>query len=479
MATGNPPVDYAAARAVADAVRALGSRLSGHYGPAILTVPIPDTDPLLLWRALPQLQATYWRSPAGHPVASVGSLRSIPAGPGVDSATAEQALDRLSSELIQLDARADAPGGDAVRLFGGTMFDVDQGRGEWSGFGTGEFVLPAWTIECRGHETVLQVGIDAPLSEVDLDALAERVSAMLHSLAVEKQAAEAPLPAIRPERDAESGIRARRDWVTMVDAARTALRDTRLEKVVLCRRHELRFDAAADPVSVLERLSCRTGEYVFGLRRGSRTFLGASPELLMAKRGRSLRTEALAGTCRIDRSDDRSVGLTAAAEQLFGSGKDLEEHALVVRGIVDALEPFSARRILPAWPAVRALRDLAHLCSEIEVELGDDVDPFTLMGALHPTPAVGGLPRDVALRFLSEREPVERGWYAGPVGWISSSGDAEIAVGIRSALLAGDIAYLFAGAGIVQASDPDAEYLETEDKFGRLSSALGGEEIRG
>jgi isochorismate synthase EntC len=102
-----------------------------------------------------------------------------------------------------------------------------------------------------------------------------------------------------------------------------------------------------------------------------------------------------------------------------------------------------------------------------------------LLGALHPTPAVGGLPRDVALRFLSEREPVERGWYAGPVGWISSAGDAEIAVGIRSALLAGDVAYLFAGAGIVQASDPDAEYLETGDKFGRLSSALGVEEIRG
>jgi isochorismate synthase EntC len=106
------------------------------------------------------------------------------------------------------------------------------------------------------------------------------------------------------------------------------------------------------------------------------------------------------------------------------------------------------------------------------------VGPIAVLRALHPTPAVGGLPRDVALRFLSEREPVERGWYAGPVGWVSSAGDAEIAVGIRSALLEGDVAYLFAGAGIVQASDPEAEYLETEDKFGRLSSALGVEEIR-
>jgi len=479
VATGNPPADHAAARAAADAVRALGSRVSEHHGPAILTVPIPDTDPLFLWRAFPDLEATYWRSPSGLPAASVGSLRSVPAGPEVDSATAENALERLSDELIHLHAQAGRMGRDAVRLFGGTVFDVGQGRGAWSGFGAGEFVLPVWALERGEQETVLRVGVDAPLTDGDLDALAERVAAVVGRLAAEEQAVRAPLPSVRPELDTEPGIQARRDWVAMVDSARTTMRDTRLEKVVLCRRREVRFDAVADPVSVLERLSCRKGEYVFGLRRGGRTFLGASPELLMAKQGRELRTEALAGTCRIDRSDDRLAGLTAAAEQLFGSGKDLEEHALVVRGIVGALEPLSVRRVLPAWPAVRALKNLAHLCSEIAVELRDDVGPVAVLRALHPTPAVGGLPRDVALRFLSDREPVERGWYAGPVGWISSAGDAEIAVGIRSALLAGVVAYLFAGAGIVQASDPEAEYLETEDKFGRLSSALGVEEIRG
>ena len=478
MATGNPPADAAAARAAADAVRAFGSRVSEHHGPAILTVPIPDTDPLFLWRAFPDLQATYWRSPSGSPVASVGSLRSVPAGLDVDASTAENALERLSDELIHLHARAGKMSGDSVRLFGGTVFDVFRGRGAWSGFGSGEFVLPEWALERGEKETLLQVGFDAPLADGDLDALAERVAAVVGRLAVEEQALNVPLPSVRPEPGVEPGMQARRDWVEMVDAARSAMRDTGLEKVVLCRRCEVRFAAVADPVSVLERLSRRTGEYVFGLRRGERTFLGASPELLMAKQGRKLRTEALAGTRRIDHSDERSAGLAAAAEQLFGSGKDLEEHALVVRGIVDALEPLSTRRFLPAWPAVRALKDLAHLCSEIEFALKDDVGPIAVLRALHPTPAVGGLPRDVALRFLSECEPVERGWYAGPVGWVSSAGDAEIAVGIRSALLEGDVAYLFAGAGIVQASDPEAEYLETEDKFGRLSSALGVEEIR-
>ena len=477
MATGSPTADHAAARAAAGAVRAFGSRLSEHDGPAVLTVPIPDTNPLLLWRAFPDLDATYWRSPLGHPVASVGSLRSVPAGPEVDSAQAERALEQLSREMIHLDARAGETRDHTIRLFGGTVFDVGQSRGAWAGFGTGEFVLPAWTLERGEQETILQVGVDAPLSDSDLDGLAARVTEVVTGLTALVHAPDSALPTARPERDGQPGSIDKQHWVEMVEAARAAMREDLLEKVVLCRRCEIPFDAAADPVSVLDRLSRRTGEYVFGLRRAGVTFLGASPELLMAKRGCGLRTEALAGTCRIERSADRSAGLTAAAERLFGSGKDLEEHALVVRGIVDALEPFSSRQLLPPWPAVRALKELAHLCSEIEVELKDEVGPITVLRALHPTPAVGGLPRDAALRFMSEVEPVERGWYAGPVGWLSAGGDAEIAVGIRSALLAGDVAYLYAGAGIVRASDPEAEYRETEDKLGRLSAALGVEEI--
>lgn len=477
MATGNPTADHAAADVAAGAVLAFGSSLAGHDGPAVLIVPIPDTDPLLLWRVFPDLHATYWRSPLGHPVASVGSLRSIAVGPEVDPAEAERALDQLSAELLQLGELSEETRGERCRLFGGTVFDTDQNRGAWDGFGAGEFVLPAWTLEQCERRTVLRVGVEAPLSAEDLAALAALVSEVVTRLTAADRPPDPALPIVEPEIDPQTAPRERRNWMNMVEAARAAMRADQLEKVVLCRRWEVAFDAAADPVSVLERLSRRTGEYVFGIRRDGMTFLGASPELLMAKRGRDLRTEALAGTCRIDRLDDRSARLAVAAERLFGSGKDLEEHALVVRGIVDALEPLSSRQVLPAWPAVRALKDLAHLCSEIEVELKDGVGPVTVLRALHPTPAVGGLPRDAALRFLSATEPVERGWYAGPVGWLTSAGDAELAVGIRSALLAGKVAYLYAGAGIVRASDPEAEYLETEDKLGRLSSALGVDEI--
>ncbi len=477
MATGNPSAGHSAARAAFQSVRALGPRLSGHDGLAILTVPIPAANPLSLWRLFPDLDATYWRSPAGHPMASVGTVRIVPAGPDVESEHSELALGRLREEVLHLDAESGQPSDDRVRLFGGTGFDVGQDRGAWAGFGTGSFVLPAWTVEGGDRETVLHVAAEAPGSASDLDMVCELVSDVVARLTAPSRPLERSLPAVRSSGDAPSEARARSSWVEMVEAARVVLRQDQLEKVVLCRRHEISFVDVADPVSVLDRLSRRGGEYVFGFRRSGMTFLGASPELLMDKRGRGLRTEALAGTSRVGTAGDRASRLAAAAERLFGSGKDLGEHALVVRGIVDALEPLCTRQDLPAWPVVRTFNDLAHLSSEIAVDLRDAVGPFTVLRVLHPTPAVGGLPRRAALRFLSNVEPVERGWYAGPVGWITTEGDAEIAVGIRSALLSGETAYLYAGAGIVPASDPDAEFRETADKLGRLSAALGVGEI--
>lgn len=477
MATGNPPAEHSAARAAVRSIRALGTRLSRHDGLAILTIPVPEADPPSLWRLFPDLEATYWRSPDGFPIASAGAARTVPAGPEVEPEQSERALTRLREEALHLDTASGRRSDRGIRLFGGAAFDAGQDRGAWEGFGTGSFVLPAWTVERNERETVMHVAIEAPRSASDLDTLCDLVADVVDRLAAPSRPLEHALPAVRTGDDSRSEAGERRGWVEMVEAARVALGRDRLEKVVLCRRHEISFIDVADPVSVLDRLSRRGGEYLFGLRRSGLTFLGASPELLMEKRGRSLRTEALAGTSRVGTSGDRPSGLAKAAEQLFGSGKDLGEHALVVRGIVDALEPLCTRQLLPAWPVVRAFNDLAHLCSEIAVDLRDEVGPFTVLRALHPTPAVGGLPRSAALRFLSRVEPVERGWYAGPVGWITTDGDARIAVGIRSALLSGNTAYLYAGAGIVPASDPDAEYRETSDKLGRLSAALGVGEI--
>ncbi len=480
MATGASTSDPQQ-EGVRAALRRFAPRLAVHHGPAIISLEVPDLDPLSLWRLHPERDAVYWDPPSGDAVAAVGVLRRIAAGPADDPEAGDRALSRLAGDLLHLEMRGAQSAGQTgapIRLFGGSAFDRGQDRGVWEGFGEGAFALPLWSLERTASGCVLRCGMDAPPSPSDLDGLEERITDVIARLSASRVEDEADRPSATALPAASTAGDPPEAWELAVDAARAAMREGRLEKVVLCRRAAVRFDEAPDPVSVLRSLSARGGEYVFGVRRAGRTFLGASPELLLAREGPRMVTEALAGTCRVERGRDRHGELVRAAERLFGSGKDVEEHALVVRGIVEALEPISTSRVLPAWPEVKGLRDLAHLSSRVEAEIPPEVGPLQLLRALHPTPAVGGLPRAEALGFLSTAEPVERGWYAGPVGWISVAGDAEIAVGIRSALLAGDVAWLYAGAGIVPASEPAAEYRETEDKLGRLAAVLGVAQVQ-
>ncbi|MCL7982514.1 MAG: chorismate-binding protein [marine benthic group bacterium] len=490
MATGTRNCDPATARDLQKAIRSRLAGLGTSGGPLVLSFDLPDRfEPLRVWDAFPSGEATFWRSPDGLSNASTGRVAFVPAGPGTDPGRSAESLARLADDISHVDVDSGQACLEPIRLFGGAAFAATADRGEWEAFGEGGFVLPQLTIEEAGggvrgrlvldgssvaeNQSRASAWIEAllggpgdrfePDNENGPADHADRDASMTRANAIEKQSPDAgPVP---------------EDWVQLVEAARDGIRSGKLRKVVVCRRRTVPLGGRRDPVPLLSGLASRQREYVFGLRRGDRTFLGASPELLMEKRENRLRTEALAGTCQLDPGIERTAALARAAEQLFGSGKDLEEHAIVVRGIVEALEPIALRRGLPPWPEVRGLTGLAHLCSVIDADLRPGLSPFETLAALHPTPAVGGLPRDAALRFLADTEPVERGWYAGPVGWVTPEGDAQIAVGIRSALLGPDRAWLYAGAGIVLASDPQAEYRETEAKLRRLSHALGVTEI--
>jgi len=480
VAIGTRGLDPAAVRDIAARLRSLAPGLTGRHAIAVVTFEIPSIAPLQLWRAFPDEDATFWKSPSGTESAAIGRAASVPAGPGTAAAASAAALDRLAGRLTLLDAGSGAEFGEPVRLYGGTAFASGACTGVWAEFGSGEFVLPRISVEAAGDRVRCRLAVESSPDQnpgSPADGFARLFTELVRALeGVRTAAAERGLPGGLP---GPAEVEMPDEWVRLVEQARAAIRERRLRKVVVCRRRAIALDAPRDPAAVLSGLASRSSEYVFGVRRGGRTFLGASPELLMSRTGRRLRTEALAGTRRLDPQVPRAEALAQAAERLFGSGKDLEEHALVVRGIVEALDPLVVHRSLPAWPEVRGLTGLAHLCARIEAELKAGVDTFQLLEALHPTPAVGGLPRVEALHFLSHSEPVERGWYAGPIGWVNTAGDAEIAVGIRSALLSEHMAWLYAGAGIVLASDPVAEYRETDAKMRRLSSALRVTEIPG
>jgi isochorismate synthase len=234
------------------------------------------------------------------------------------------------------------------------------------------------------------------------------------------------------------------------------------EKVVIARRSTLSFEEPVDPMSVLRDLA-ETSEHCtrFAYRFGKMSFVGATPERLIRRRGLSIDTEALAGS-----SD------AAQAAELMRSPKEREEHDLVVREIVRALAPLCVTLDHPPAPEVRVLRHLLHLTTPIRGRLARPAHVLELVQRLHPTPAVGGVPAAGAVRFITENEPVPRGWYASPLGWFDADGDGEFAVALRSGALVGQRAYLYAGGGIVKDSDPASEYAETRLKLATLSAAL-------
>jgi isochorismate synthase len=185
---------------------------------------------------------------------------------------------------------------------------------------------------------------------------------------------------------------------------------------------------------------------------------------LLRKRGRSLETEALAGS--ID------AGADSPEHRLRASPKELEEHELVVSAITGALAPVCGSPNLPSQPGVRSLKHILHLCTPIQARLHVDTHVLDLLERLHPTPAVGGVPTRAALDWIAATEAFDRGWYAGAVGWFDAMGDGDFNVALRSGLLQSDQARLYSGAGIVRESMATAEYAETTLKLAAMLASL-------
>jgi isochorismate synthase len=198
-------------------------------------------------------------------------------------------------------------------------------------------------------------------------------------------------------------------------------------------------------------------------------FLGASPELLARREGQRVQTVALAGTRR--RSADPSVD-SHLGEQLMQSPKDREEQAIVTRRIMRALDPVSVWVTAADDPVLVKVLNVQHLGTPIRAQLAEPLPAIEVAGLLHPTPAVGGEPRDRALPLIPALEGLDRGWYAGPIGWTDLFEDGEFCVALRCALLRGDVAHLYAGEGIVRDSEPAQELEANEAKLQALLPLL-------
>lgn len=283
----------------------------------------------------------------------------------------------------------------------------------------------------------------------------------------------APLPRLHaadvPARSHRYSVEAVQDrdwWDAAVRAALAEIASGEVEKVVLAREVVVESDAPFPAKDVLARLrAAQPGCTVYGVPG----FVGASPELLVRRRGRTVESRPMAGTAPRGGSEADD---TAVAARLLASAKDRHEHRLVVDAVVDALRGSCERVVAEAPEAVR-LATVTHLATRVSATLRAGApSALALARALHPTPAVGGAPRDAAVRLLERLEPFARGPYAAPVGWVAADGDGELVVGLRGAELAGRRARLLAGAGIVAGSDPAAEWAETQAKLEPMLRAL-------
>lgn len=401
--------------------------------------------------------------------------------------------DREAMAGIGEAARGPAPefgsGAATPRWFGSVPFAPDWTDEDWSPLTESGFVLPRWTLRraAAGDESEgvkVTLAVRGPLQREDLRKIGDEFEEIAGHVVGQTADDELPPPSPRsvaasvPEGRAPPDARfARAVWTEAVETALTEIEDGRLEKVVLARRVAEALPPGLKAVDVLRRLRAEgSGRFRFGLREQRRAFVGATPECLFRKRGSLLAVEALAGTydlAKLEDSDGSDEDLVRAAEHLFASGKDLGEHALVVQGVVDSLGPLAASVSPDEWPQVRGARRLAHLSTTVRAHLNPGVTTLQLVDALHPTPAVGGLPRAAALDFIRRTEPTPRGLFAAPVGWISPDGNACLAVGIRSALILDSHAWVYAGAGIVAASDPESEWEETAAKLRWFRELLG------
>jgi len=357
-----------------------------------------------------------------------------------------------------------APEHGRLRFYGGIAFDRTAAPGpEWNAFGAHQFVVPryevirdgaAWYFACNWRR-----------DDADTAIILEELA---HTGEPPDTHGTGRPPALSRE-----DLPGRDAWRDNVNAALRDIGEGRLEKIVLARRARFELAAALPPLQVLARMRrLSAGAYLFFFQpRNAVAFLSASPEQLCACRHGAVESEALAGTRPRGVSHDADVAL---ADDLLHNDKELREHAAVAEAIRDVFARHCAQSDMEADASLVRLQECQHILRRVRGTMRAPGRDAELLQELHPTPAVGGVPGAAALERLRTLEPFSRGWYAGPVGWVGADG-CEFAVGIRSGLIEGARAAIYAGAGIVAGSDPAAEWDEVETKMQAMIRLLAGE----
>lgn len=378
--------------------------------------------------------------------------------------TVEAQWKKLTSQLVQEDRHLQPI------LFGGFTFDPqNEVTGEWANFPQSYFTVATHQLVIRNDMAYVTINFitDKANSAQAFEVLRKERDELIHAAQV-KELKTYTKPAMtcyaEPHKEA---------YLKSIDQVTSLIKANEAQKVVIARSLALQFEEAISSPQILSHVVHEQPEsYLFGLEHEDMLFYGASPErLVKVENGRAF-SSCVAGSIKRGHTaeDDEALG-----KSLLNDAKNRGEHHYVVEMITDTFEKNCSEVIVPNGPKLLKIRDIQHLYTPVEGRLNADATILQLVKHLHPTPALGGVPREQALEMIRKYEPMNRGLYAAPIGWLDADGNGEFAVAIRSAALVQDKAYLYAGGGIVADSEAISEYDETLVKFRPMLRALGGQ----
>jgi len=427
-------------------VQDLRQQLSGASGFRVAQIEV-DIDPFDFARTGAALvdRAVAFSSPGGVRLAGLGTAWRA-------AASGEGRFKELKTQIDELDA----PG---VKGFVGFSFlPTVSPDSLWDGYEAAEMFIPRIGIEGVESGSVIRVAVPEgdPLDPT-LDLLESMRRPQWSSVVDLGDHSTESRPPVS-------------EWAHSVTRALEFIERGDIDKVALARSVVVHSDAPPEILRMFRQLVVSYPQcYNFAWKSGDSVFMGASPELLAAVAGRRFRSNPLAGTAQRGEGSTQDEAIGAA---LLASAKDRREHAFVVEAMVEGLDPVTETLAASDAPTLKKMERVQHLSSVIEGTLADDTGLLDLIDAVHPTPAVGGVPTKAAVDIIDQLESIDRGWYTGGVGWLDTDGDGAVALGLRCGLVRGKTTSLFAGAGIVAGSQPDSELLETRLKLEPLLKLL-------
>lgn len=433
------------------------------------TIPTPALDPLTLFSAAQYRERVFWAQPDREfALVAVGAEERL-LGHGAERFTQVAATwQRLVADAC-IDSDPTCPLPTPVSLGGFTFDPARPPDAAWDAYPDALLLVPRFLLISSQGSCWLTVNCTISPRE-DTAALTAHITNDLQRLWRNSDVQQDDIYTKSSVLSSDSNHSGQ--WHAAVTAILHGIQAGAVEKAVLARHQLVRSSRPISPTVVLRRLcSAYSGCTVFAFGRHASCFIGATPERLVRLDGQQVQVTALAGSAPRGSKDKEDC---AFGRTLLSDDKERREHALVVQGLRAALAPLCCRLAIPDTPTLLRMPNVQHLYTPIAGELREKAHILQLVEALHPTPACGGFPREPALSLIRAHESFNRGWYAGPIGWIDGQGSGEFVAAIRSALLSTYEAILYAGCGIVAGSDPEREYQESCLKLRPMLAALSG-----